>query len=88
MFAADATGVFSVPSSTARSLPVFPGEEPTAKELDDWLKEVLPTLRQLGYEASLRGQIPAPWLPLQVRDYVADPLSAAEAKVVGPVASR
>ena len=75
LFAADVTGAFSSQSNTARSLPVFPGEEPTTKELDDWLKEVIPTLRQLGYEASLRGRVPPQWLPLEVREYVADALT-------------
>ena len=51
------------------------------------MKEVLPTLRQLGYEASLCGRIPPQWLPLEVREYVANAVTAAEVKTAGPVAA-
>ena len=59
MFAAtDAAAPTGNGSTKSSGLTEFPGEEPTDKEISDWLELNLPILRQV-YGALMRGETPS-----------------------------
>lgn len=48
-------------------LPVFPGDDVTNRELEEWFDAAIPALSRAGYDAILRGEIPASLLPYTYR---------------------
>lgn len=44
-------------------LPIFPGEDVTNKQLEDWFEAAIPALSRAGFDAVLRGEIPNHLLP-------------------------
>ena len=88
-FGADASGVVSNDKSSVgsglSSIPLFPGEEPSEKELSDWLEIVLPALKRAGYSHILRHQTPPAYIHLEERDDVPADLSAEDKDKMQPL---
>ena len=69
------------------NLPVFPSEDPTKKELEDWLDSASTALLRAGYGPAMRNEDPPSLIPLTLQVGVPDPtpLSAAEKAAAGPL---
>ena len=83
LFAADATGAIgSSVTSSIGALPAFPCEEPSEKELKDWIDGSKPMLRRAGYGPILRRETPPALLHLKGAEIVPDALTVEEATVI------
>lgn len=89
-YAAVDAAINGVPTpGTGSILPVFPGEDVTNKQLEDWFEVAIPTLSRAGFDAVLRGEVPSHLLPYT---YLQDmtgmlELNEQQAKDAGPAAS-
>jgi hypothetical protein len=88
LFGADATGAIgsAVNSSIGTLLP-FPCEEPSEKELKDWIDGAKPMLRRAGYGPILRRETPPALLHLKGSDIVPPALTVEEETAAGAVES-
>ena len=88
LFGADATGAIgSAVNSSIGSLLSFPCEEPSEKELTDWIDGAKPMLRRAGYGPILRRETPPALLHLKGSEVVPDALTVEEATAAGAVES-
>ena len=91
LYAADSTGAIGAAMSTAANglrLAEFPGEEPSEKELSDWIKETMPMLRRAGYGPILRREIPPTLLHLTSPEIVPSELTPEQITAAGPIDSQ
>ena len=91
LYAADSTGAIGAAMSTAANglrLAEFPGEEPSEKELFDWIKETMPMLRRAGYGPILRREIPPTLLHLTSLEIVPSELTPEQITAAGPIDSQ
>ena len=90
LFAADSTGAIGSALSSMSSglrIPDFPCEEPSEKELTDFLQEAMPMLKRAGYAPILRRECPPTLLHLKGAEMVPAALTTEELTTAGPVES-
>ena len=81
-FGADASGVVSNDKSSVgsglSSIPLFPGEEPSEKELSDWLEIVLPVADKESQPPSVRTGAVHRWTPAALASYESSTMQGSE----------
>ena len=68
-------------------LPSFPAEEPTRAQLEEWVDEAGPILRQAGFGPAMRGEHPPHLIALAMSADVPEvpELTAVEGRDAGPI---